>query len=53
MGLPADLVFRSKGQLAIDILAEVLADGIRLDIVCGDEVYGSCTQLREYCEDHG
>jgi SRSO17 transposase len=53
MGLPEDLVFRPKGQLAIDILAEAFADGVRLGFVCGDEVYGSCTQLREYPEDHG
>ena len=53
MGLPEDLAFRTKGQLAIDILTEALADGMRLDFVCGDEVYGSCTQLREYLEDHG
>ena len=52
MGLPADLVFRTKGQLAIDILAEAFADGVRLDFVCGDEVYGSCTELRAFCEDH-
>jgi len=51
MGLPTDLAFRTKGQLAIDILTEALADGVRLDFVCGDEVYGSCTQLREYLED--
>lgn len=51
MGLPDDLVFRTKGQLATDLLTEVLADGVRLDFVCGDGVYGSCTQLREYCED--
>ena len=51
MGLPQDLVFRTKGQLAIDILAEAFADGVRLDLVCGDEVYGSCTELREYLED--
>jgi SRSO17 transposase len=50
MRLPPDLVFRTKGQLAIDLLAEVLADGIGLDFACGDEVYGSCTQLREYLE---
>jgi SRSO17 transposase len=52
MGLPDGLVFRTKGQLATDILAEAFADGVRLDFVCGDEVYGSCTQLREFCEDH-
>ena len=48
MGLPEDLAFRTKGELAIDILTEAVADGVRLDFVCGDEVYGSCTQLREY-----
>ena len=52
IGLPTDLAFRTKGQLAIDILAETFADGVRLDFVCGDEVYGACTQLREYLEDH-
>ncbi len=50
MGLPEDLVFRTKGQLATGILTEVLAGGVRLDFVCGDEVYGSCTQRREFCE---
>jgi SRSO17 transposase len=53
MGLPEDLVFRTKGQLAIDLLTEVFADGIWLDFVCGDEVYGSCTQLRAFCEARG
>jgi hypothetical protein len=53
MGLPEDLVFRTKGQLAIGLLTEVFADGIALDFVCGDEVYGSCTQLREYLEERG
>ena len=43
MGLPPDLEFRTKGQLAIDICADAFADGIGLDFVCGDEVYGSCT----------
>jgi hypothetical protein len=53
MGLPLDLRFRTKGQLAIDIAAEALADGIRFDFFCGDEVYGSCTQLREFFEARG
>jgi SRSO17 transposase len=51
MGLPPGLVFRTKGQLAIDILTGAFADGVLLDFVCGDEVYGSCTELREYLED--
>jgi DDE superfamily endonuclease len=37
MGLPLDLRFRTKGQLAIDIAAEVLAGGITFDFFCGDE----------------
>jgi SRSO17 transposase len=53
MKLPLDLAFRTKGQLAIDLLTEVLADGIRLDFACGDEVYGSCTRLREFLEARG
>jgi len=51
MGLPPDLAFRTKGQLAIDILTEAAADGVELDFVCGDEVYGACTGLRKYLED--
>jgi SRSO17 transposase len=50
MRLPSDLAFRTKGQLAIDLIGEVLAEGIGLDFACGDEVYGSCTLLREYLE---
>src|SRR5690348_5926517 len=53
MGLPPDLEFRTKGQLAIDITAEALADGICFDFFCGDEVYGNCTQLREFLQDRG
>ena len=53
MGLPAGLAFRTKGQLAIDICADVAADGIGFDFACGDEVYGNCTELRECFEAHG
>src|SRR5439155_5800208 len=42
MGLPTDLEFRTKGQLAIDICAEAYADGLAFDFACGDEVYGNC-----------
>src|SRR5215472_3164703 len=52
MGLPEGLVFRTKGQLAIDICADAFTDGVRFDFVCGDEVCGNCTELREFCEDH-
>ena len=58
MGLPPDLAFRSKGQLAIDISTDAAADGIWPDFYCGDEVYGtapSCASTskpgarRTYC----
>src|SRR5438046_308919 len=52
VGLPLDRPFRTKGQLAIDISTDAAADGIRFDFACGDEVYGSCTQLREFFEDN-
>jgi len=52
-GLPPDLAFRTKGDLAIDILADARADGVAFDFVCGDEVYGSSTRLREYLEAGG
>ncbi len=53
MGLPLDLAFRTKGQLAIDLSTDAAAGGIRPDFYCGDEVYGNCTQLREHFEATG
>ena len=50
MGLPPDLEFRTKGQLAIDLCADAHADGICFDFICADEVYGNCTQLRQFLE---
>jgi DDE superfamily endonuclease len=35
--LPLDLRFRTKGQLAIDVLACTYADGLSFDFACGDE----------------
>ena len=53
MGLPLNLEFRTKGQLAIDISKDAGDDGIRPDFYCGDEVYGTCTELREHFEAEG
>src|SRR6266404_6356756 len=33
MGLPRDLKFRTKGQLAIDICKDAAADGVRFDFI--------------------
>jgi len=52
-GLPLDLQFRTKGQLAIDILTDAYADGLVTGFACGDEIYGSCTELRGFLEDRG
>src|ERR1700677_5093767 len=52
-GLPPDLAFRTKGQLAIDTCTDAYADGLAFDFTCGDEVYGNCTQLREFFETRG
>ncbi|MGC2008913.1 IS701 family transposase [Trebonia sp.] len=52
-GLPLDLRFRTKGQLGIDVLEDAYGDGLAFDFVCGDEVYGSCTELRQFLEDRG
>jgi SRSO17 transposase len=52
-GLPLDLQFRTKGELAAGILAGAYADGLAFDFVCGDEVYGSCTGLRQFLEGRG
>jgi SRSO17 transposase len=52
-GLPPDLRFRTKGQLATDVLAGAYDDGLSFDFACGDEVYGSCTELRQFLEDRG
>ena len=45
--------FRTKGQLAAGIAADALAEGICFDFLTGDEVYGSCTELRQFFEGRG
>jgi SRSO17 transposase len=51
--LPLNLRFRTKGQLATDVMDDAYADGLSFDFACGDEVYGSCTGLREFLEGRG
>jgi SRSO17 transposase len=53
MALPLDLEFKTKGELAADLVAAAAADGVVMDFACGDEVYGSCTKLREALEAGG
>jgi hypothetical protein len=49
-GLPPGLRFRTRGQLAIDVLEEARAGGVTFDFTCGDEAYGNCTELRGHLE---
>ena len=51
--LPLDLRFRTKGQLAVDVMGDAYGDGLSFGFACGDEVYGSCTELREFLEGRG
>ncbi len=50
MGLPQDLVFKTKPQLATEILAECLAGGTAIPWAAADEVYGNNPGLRGFCE---
>lgn len=51
-GIPADVVFKTKPQLAIDITADAIAEDTMPPWGAGDEVYGRSAQLREHLEDH-
>ena len=45
-GVPTAVVFQSKPALALDLVREVAADGVRPAPVLGDEVYGNASALR-------
>lgn len=44
--------FRTKPQLAVEILTDLLEAGVLPPWVTGDEVYGRDRALREFCENH-
>lgn len=57
-GVPAEVKFQTKPMIALDLLREILADGVSRAPVLGDEVYGNSSELRralrqeldlEYC----
>jgi SRSO17 transposase len=52
LGIPTDVVFRTKPQLAIDIITDALADQTMPPWCAGDEVYGRSSQLRRHLQDH-
>jgi SRSO17 transposase len=53
LGIPADVVFTTKPQLAHDILADMIADQTMPPWVAGDEVYGRSGALRTFLADNG
>ena len=52
LGIPTDVVFRTKPQLAIDIITDAVADQTMPPWCAGDEVYGRSGQLRRHLQDH-
>lgn len=50
LGIPADVVFKTKPQLAQDILADMIADQTIPPWAAGDEVYGRSGTLRAFLE---
>lgn len=52
-GVPGDVVFKTKPQLAIDILADQVADHTAPPWCAADEVYGRSGELRSYLETQG
>jgi len=49
-GIPATVAFHTKPQLAQQMLARALADGLAPAWVLGDEVYGNDRVLRAWLE---
>ncbi|MFL6140587.1 MAG: IS701 family transposase [Labedaea sp.] len=52
MGVPADVVFKTKPQLAIDITTDAITEGVMPPWCAGDEVYGRSSELRKHLESH-
>jgi SRSO17 transposase len=50
-GVPPEVVFKTKPQLAVDLLTDLDTAGVLPAWVTGDEVYGPDGRLRRFCED--
>jgi SRSO17 transposase len=51
VGIPKDLTFQTKPQLAAEMIKQVLAEGRCPPWVTGDEVYGRDAKLRAFLEE--
>ena len=52
-GVPAEVAFRTKGQLAQGMIARAVAAGVPFGWVAGDTVYGNDRRLRRWLEEQG
>jgi SRSO17 transposase len=52
LGISEKVIFKTKPQLAQDILADMIADKTAPPWIAGDEVYGRCGPLRGFIEDN-
>jgi SRSO17 transposase len=50
-GVPPEVMFKTKPQLAIDLLTDLDGAGVLPPWVTADEVYGRDGRLRRFCED--
>jgi SRSO17 transposase len=53
LGIPAEVEFKTKSQLAQDILADMITDQSIPPWIAGDEVYGRAGKLRTFLADNG
>jgi SRSO17 transposase len=51
-GIDETVVFRTKPQLALDLLTDLHTAGVAPPWATGDEVYGRDNALRRFCQDH-
>lgn len=52
-GVPEDEVFRTKPQIALDMLKRTYEAGVPFTWVAGDSVYGDSHDIRQWCESVG
>jgi SRSO17 transposase len=52
LGVGAEVAFRTKPQLAMDILTDMVADHTMPPWAAGDEVYGRAGELRTFLQDN-
>lgn len=52
LGIGVEVTFRTKPQLAIDILTDMVTDATMPPWVAGDEVYGRSGELRKFLQDN-